>query len=614
MLIEHNPLQFYMTKCCSIPATPSVFFDGGLDYKWDDAESILSSTSDDLDTQSLCEDGQRLQPTRLPQGSSFPQRYTMPQSRHRSPQSPRKNDSADFISIQLLGKSYSSAIDSFSDSRPFNDNDESNDSFLHRTRRKAFCGDEETIHAPSHPRISRSQSMNESKSSPEIPHHHTEAEILLPTIYAPSHNSSNNHGIHSSVPVIPKENTESSWESNRQASEPTDGSISVTSRSWEARYMDAFHKSMGRCVKWSEPESEPAPELDPVIELLSPDTYSPQSSLAQLDKAVKSAHDAKLSSEKSEDLLPRFGAEHFGTINHLHTNIDHSQTLDNVFDDMTGNVELPYSGLHQCNGSHTLVKLTPPRRLHERSFLPYGWREDNHSVTFQQQTEKPPKALVKRGDDFSEQETFNFDGVNDNYSLRNDSTDDNQRQQTASHNTTHHNHNSFNCDNSKNSPQNNRDARKLLMALNQGHLPTISPPEPLLIRKQPSQIRVRAGAEHQNNSISHTETRYPPRISSIAKYEYSQAENKFDIPLREVESNSSISRSTLSSSRGTVFSRATSERPATATTSHSPVSEIKGYCYSGSSSGFLGDFVPIGSPASVYSPQPQLPGEMTENM
>ncbi|PQE15295.1 DDHD domain protein [Rutstroemia sp. NJR-2017a BVV2] len=605
---KQNPLQFFMTKCSSIPATPSVFFDGGLDYKWDDAESILSLTSDDLDTQSFCQDEQRLQLTRLPQGSSFSQRYTVPQSRHRSPQSPRRNDSADAISAHLFGRSYCSAIDSVSDSRPFDENDESNDSFLHRSRREASCEDEDMIHASGHSRVSSFHSMNGMKSSPGSHHNHTEAEILLPTVYAPLPNSSSNHEMHPLVPVIPKENIESLSKSKQQTSKPNDGGISVTSPSWETRYMDAFHNSLGRCVKWSEPE--PEADLNLVIGQLSSDTYSQQSSPAHFDKAVKPVHDIKWSSVEPGDLLPRVGAEHFGTINHSHANKDHSRMLGKVVDDMTGHVELPYSELHQTNGSHTLVNATAPPRLHERPFLPYGWREDNHSVTFDKQTEEPPKDLVERGDDFSEQGTLNFDGANDNDSPGNDSTDDNRKQQTASHNTTN---NSFNCNNSKNSPQNNRDARKLLMALNNGHLPTISPPEPLLIRKQPSQIRVRAGAERQNDNISHTDTHYPPRTSSIAKYESSQAENKPDISLREVRSNSPIGRSTISSSRGTVFSRATSERPATVTTTHSTVSEIKGYYYSGSSGGFLGDFVPVGSPASVYSPQPQLPGKMTEN-
>ncbi|PQE21750.1 DDHD domain protein [Rutstroemia sp. NJR-2017a BBW] len=604
---KHNPLQFFLTKCPSIPATPSVFFDGGLDYKWDDAESMLSWTSDDLDTQSFCEDEQRFQSTRLPQGSGFPQRYTVPQRQHRSPQSPRRNDSADAISAQLFGRSYCSAINSVSDSRAFDEVDESNDSFLHRSRREASCGDEDMIHASGHSRVSSFHSLNGMKWSPGSHHNHTEAEILLPTVYVPLPKSSSNHEMHPRVPVIPKENVEILSKSKQQTNKPKDGIISAMSPSWETRYMDAFHNSLGGCVKWSEPE--PA-DLNLVVGPLSSDTYWQQSSPAQFDKAVKSVHEIQWSSVEPSDLSLRFGAEHSGTMNHSHVNKDYSRTLGKVPEDMTGHVELPYSELHQTNGSHTLVNTTAPPRLHERPFLPYGWREDNHSAAFDKQTEKPRKNLVERGDDFSEQETLNFDGTNDNHSPGNDSTDDSREQQTASHNTTK---NSFDCNNNKNSPQNNRAAREFLMALNHGHLPTISPPEPLLIRKQPSQIRVRAGAERQNNNISHTDTHYPPRTSSIAKQESSQVENKVNIPLREVRSNSPIGRSTISSSRGTVFSRATGERPATATTTHSTVSEIKGYYYSGSSGGFLGDFVPVGSPASVYSSQPPLPGKMTEN-
>jgi hypothetical protein len=608
--LEHNPLQFFMTKCSSIPATPSVFFDGGLDYKWDEAESILSLTSDDLDTQSVCDDEQRLQSTRLPQGSSFSQRYTVPQSRHRSPQSPRRVDSTDAISAHIFGRSYCSAMDSVSDSRPFDEVDESNDSFLHRSRREASCGDEDMIHASGHSRVSSFHSLTGINSSTGSHHNHTKLEILLPTVYAPLPNSSSNHKMHPLVPVNSKENVESLSKSKQQTSKPKDGNISAMSPSWETRYMDAFHNSLGRCVKWSEPE--PEADLNVAIGPLSSDTYCQQSlaSPAQFDKAVKSVHDIKWPSVEPGDLSSRSGAENFGTINHSHANKDRSRSLGKVFEDMTGRVELPYSELHQTNGSHTLVNTTAPPRLHERLFLPYDWREDNHSATFDKQTAEPPKDLVEREDDFSEQGTLNFDGTNDNYSPGNDLTDDNSEQQTASHNTTN---NSFDCNNNKNSPQNNRDARKFLMALNHGHLPTISPPEPLLIRKQPSQIRVRAGAERQNNDISHTDTHYPPRTSSIAKHESSQVENKFNIPLREVRSNSPIGRSTISSSRGTVFSRATSERPATDTTTHSTVSEIKGYYYSGSSGGFLGDFVPVGSPASVYPSQQQLPGKMTEN-
>ncbi|KAM3079664.1 hypothetical protein ACMFMG_006077 [Clarireedia jacksonii] len=536
---KHNPLRFFMTKGCSIPATPSLFFDGGLDYKWDDAESVLSSTSDNPEPQSYCEDRQRLQTTRLPLESSLSQEHATSQSLHCSPQS--------FGRIP----------------------------------------------------------------SPVRRHHHTEAEILLPTIYDPLQNSSSNHEVLPSLPVVPKENIESSWESNQQTSEPTDDNLSVMNQSWEAQYMNAFRNSSGRCVKWSEPE--PTPDLDLAIGSLSSATYSPQSSPDQLEKAVRSVHDINWSSEIAEGFLPRFGVGHFGTINHSHGTIGHhSRTLDNIFDDEIGHVKFPYAELHQSNGSHTLVNLTPPRRLHERSFLPYGWREDNHPVTVNQQTEKSPKDCGKSGGDFSKQETPSFDGANDNHSTENNLKDDIRKKQTASDNTTNHDHNSFDSNNSNHSPQNTRGAKKFLMELSQGHLPTISPPQPLYIRKQPSQIRFRTGAERQNNNISYPETRYPPRTSSIPKYETSQVEDKCDIPSREVRSNSPISHSTISSSRGTTFSRAISECPTTGTVTQSNVSETKGYYYSGSSRGFLGDFIPIGTPDSRYSPQPQLPGRMNE--
>ncbi|KAB8294125.1 hypothetical protein EYC80_009573 [Monilinia laxa] len=49
---ELNPLRFYLSKYHSVPASPSDFFDGGLDYKWAPSEVIESTESDISSTYS----------------------------------------------------------------------------------------------------------------------------------------------------------------------------------------------------------------------------------------------------------------------------------------------------------------------------------------------------------------------------------------------------------------------------------------------------------------------------------------------------------------------------------------------------------------------------------
>ncbi|KAF7919722.1 uncharacterized protein EAE97_011640 [Botrytis byssoidea] len=584
---DANPLRSYLSTYYSLPASPSDFFDGGLDYKWDTPDPIESAENEVSNTFSVS-------------GAD-----EVPQSAH-----------------LIYGDSHNITDDSQVE----------NGYHAHTTD----CV--ENIKAS---KFSILDSYD--TKLPEL----KEQEMLYPTVYVPPPKSDilkiRDPAV-TSKNAVPKESLALSSEPFVEEHEHENrNSYDGTCQSWECRYKQEYRKSSGNLVKWKEPSSEYDEESGESEESrLSPDIYSPPSSLDPLNKYKGFPRSTKQLSRKASNNSSNFEVDYFESYN-AETETAQNMTFPEV-ENFEANV--PEASKSQLSTSLGKLDITPPGRLSERSYLSkiqvpirgkssaaFGTQKagsptisipmtTEFPLTSQSQTTTNQLNLAKKRlyNSYSleslvespssvvtfesvQNQIMNFDGAAD-VCL----PEPNNRSKVA----TRDNRSKNNDGDSLYKKNNLSDAAKrFLMELNQGRLPTlqspvICPPQPLYICKQPSQVQLEQATDHQDNNYNHGQTRYPPRSSSIPKREclgsIEQATPFLvdeDIATREPNN------------RSTKDSQMSRDHPSTPeTTARSTVSEIKQYYFSdtyGTSGGLFGDFIPIGTPGSVYSPQPQQP-------
>ncbi|KAG4032920.1 hypothetical protein MFRU_006g03780 [Monilinia fructicola] len=542
---ELNPLRFYLSKYHSVPASPSDFFDGGLDYKWAPSEVIESTENDVSNTYSASGIDEVLQLTHL--------------------------TSEDGYNIT--------------------DNHQAENTYhAHTTDCFEQLG-------PGRFSISESHSTSLFEDQEE--------EILYPTVYVrPTENISKKK---SSGENLMK------GEHEHQGRNSYDG----TCKSWECRYKHEYRKSVGDIVKWSEPSSGYSElEESEISEVshLSPTVYSPPSSLDPLNKfkgfprvAPQTRREESSSSEIFEVNVPQLPKSQFsnslGKVNSKPparlfersyiSNIPLKGESSTAFD-MVGSQQNSILATTE----HRL-SLTPPMNPDQHPL-------QNEHLTISSFLESSNKILAPVIEpETTRERIMALDGATDDCSPKQNNrtkqaTRDN-KQKNAHHSPNNHNNNSPYDENHV-----GEAAKRFLMELNQGRLPTlqsptIDPPQPLYICKQPSQVQLKQGAP-QNNNINNEQTRFPPRSSSIPKH--------------FLQSNSQHNGSTISNARNTKVSQmSTNQSNTPETIGRSTVSDIKEYYLSGSSGGLFGDFIPIGTPGSIYSPlqQQQLIPTMSAN-
>ncbi|RAL67179.1 hypothetical protein DID88_007957 [Monilinia fructigena] len=556
---ELNPLRFYLSKYHSVPASPSDFFDGGLDYKWAPSEVIESTESDVSSTYSASGIDEVLRLTHL----------------------------------------------TYEDGYSITDNHQAENTYhTHTTNCFEQLG-------PGRFSISESHTTGILEDQEE--------GILYPTVYVrPTENISKNK---SSAENLMKD------EHEHQGRNSYDG----TCKSWECRYKHEYRKSVGDIVKWNEPSSGYSElEESEISEVshLSPTVYSPPSFLDSLNTYKG---------------FPRMAQQ---------TRREESSSSENF------EVTVPQLFKPQFSNSPGKLNITPPARLSERSYISSfplvrvessaafgvaGSQQNSILATTEHRLSLTPPmnsaqhTLTKEHltiTNFLESSNKLLPPVNELESTRerimalDGAIDDCLPKQATRDNKPKNPHNSPNNHNNNSLYDENHvgeAAKRFLMELNQGRLPTlqsptIDPPQPLHICKQPSQVQLKQGAP-QNNSINNEQTRFPPRSSSIPKRECLGSieeatpylvDQKIDV----LQSNSQLDDSTILKGRNIKVSHMLTNQPNTPeTTARSTVSDIKEYYLSGSSGGLFGDFIPIGTPGSIYSPlqQQQLVPKMSAN-
>ncbi|EDN93714.1 hypothetical protein SS1G_09581 [Sclerotinia sclerotiorum 1980 UF-70] len=586
---DSNPLRSYLNNYYSLPASPSVFFDGGLDYKWDTPD-IIEST---------------------------------------------ENDVSNIYSASGIDELLQSTHFTYEDSHNITDD----------------CQLENTYHAHTTDCV---EQFGLSKLSTSNSHNtklfeDKEEEILYPTVYVPPAKGR----------ISKKENRKGS---SALKSEPYQIEREHHDRdrcggicqSWECRYKQEYRKSMGNVVKWSEPSSRYGEESEESEESrLSPTVYSPPSSLDPFNKYKSSPHSTKLSWGEN-NISPHFVVDCLETCD-AGTATSHKPTFPK--EENLG-VTVPQLN-SQLSMSLEEVNLTPPGRLSERSYLPKIPIRSESPAAFGRPKAGSPKNSISLTTEFplslkSQTNVNQYNTTNGDstipYFLRypDDSplpaspviasnpvrkgimdldgavdvcfpkqTDRTKQPILDNKPKTPHNiPNSHNGHSLYNENNLGEAAKRFLMELNQGRLPTLqSPticsPQPLYICKQPSQVQLEQATKHQNHNTSNEKAGFPPRSSSIPKRECSGSIEQarpflFDQEVAIREPKSQLNDPKISISRSTKISQMSSDQPNTpGTAERSTVSEIKQYYFSGSSSGLLGDFIPIGTPGSVYSPPPQ---------
>ncbi|CAD6449173.1 2889ec46-e7e6-4db9-bf8f-75ef9ce4748e [Sclerotinia trifoliorum] len=588
---DSNPLRSYLNNYYSLPASPSVFFDGGLDYKWDTPDIIESTENDISNIYSASGIDELLQSTHLTYEDShnITDDYQIENTYHA-----HTTDCVEQFGLSKL------SISNSHDTKLFEDK---------------------------------------------------EGEILYPTVYVPPAKdriSKKSGRVEHSKKENRKGNSALKSERYQIECEHHDrDSCDGICQSWECRYKQEYRKSIGNVVKWSEPSSRYAGESEESEESrLSPTVYSPPSSLDPFNKYKGSPRSTKPSWGENS-ISPHF------IVDCLETCGAETATSDKPTLPKEENLEVTMS-LEEVN-------LTPPGRLSKRSYLPkipvgsespaaFGRRKAGSPKNSIPLTTEFPLSL-KLQTDVNQYTTTNGD-LTIPYFLKhsNDSPSpviasnlvrkgimdfdgaadvcfpkqNNRTKQSNSDNKPKTLHNSPDShDGHSLYDENNlgEAAKRFLMELNQGRLPTlqsptICPPQPLYICKQPSQVQLEQAAEHQNHNTSHEKARFPPRSSSIPKRECSGSIEQarpflFDQEVTIREPKSQLDDPKISISRSTKISQIYSNQPNTPEiAARSTVSDIKQYYFSSSSSGLFGDFIPIGSPGSFYSPPPpqqQLP-------
>ncbi|TGO32905.1 hypothetical protein BHYA_0280g00100 [Botrytis hyacinthi] len=587
---DANPLRSYLSTYYSLPASPSDFFDGGLDYKWDTPDPIESAENEVSNTYSISGTDEALQSTHLI--------YRDSQNITDDSQVENGYHAHTTDCVENIKASKFSILDSY-------------DTELPETK---------------------------------------EQEMLYPTVYVPPPKSDILNIRDSAVTsknAVPKESIALSSEPFEEEHEHENrNSYDGTCQSWECRYKQECRKSSGNLVKWKEPSSQYDEESEESEESrLSPDIYSPPSSLDPLNKYKGFPRSTKQLSRKASNILSNFEVDYFERYN------AETGTAQNVtFPGMENVEELNVSEASKSQLSTSLgkVDITPPGRLSERSYLSkiqvpirskssaaFGTQKagsptssipmtTEFPLTSQSQTTTnqvnlankrlnnsysleslvgPPSSVIAF--ESVQKEVMSFDGAADVCLPK-----QNNRSKVATRDNKSKNDDGDSLYNENNISD---AAKRFLMELNQGRLPTlqspvICPPQPLYICKQPSQVQLKQATEHQdsNCNYNHEQTRYPSRSSSIPKRECLGSIEQATPFLvdEEIATREPNNRSTKDSQ----MSRdhlSTPETPARST-----VSEIKQYYFSdtsGTSGGLFGDFIPIGTPGSVYSPQPQQP-------
>ncbi|KAJ8063200.1 hypothetical protein OCU04_008437 [Sclerotinia nivalis] len=489
-----------------------------------------------------------------------------------------------------------------------------------------------------------------------------EQEILYPTVYVPptkdrisnksgqvEHSKKGNRKGSSALKSEPYQ-----AEHEHQDRDSCDGIC----QSWECRYKQEYRKSTGNVVKWSEPSSSYGEESEESEESrLSPTVYSPPSSLDPFNKYKGFPRSTKLSQRES-NISSHFVVDCLETCD-AETATSHKPTFPKEED---LEVTVPQLSKSQLSMSLEEVNLTPPGRLFERSYLTkipvgsespdvFGGRKagspknliplttefplslksqtnvNQHTTTngdltipyFLDYSDESPSPVV--ASDLVRKGIMDLDGAADvcfpkQTKRTKQATPDNKPK------TLHNSPNSRNGHSLYDENNLGEAAKRFLMELNQGRLPTlqsptICPPQPLYICKQPSQVQLKQAAKHQNHNTSNEKARFPPRSSSIPKRECSGSIEQarpflFDQEVAIRKPKSQLDDPKLSNRCSTKVSQMSSDQPNTPeTAARSTVSDIKRYYFSGSSGGLFGDFIPIGTPGSVYSPPPppqqQLP-------
>ncbi|KAF7891109.1 uncharacterized protein EAF02_001434 [Botrytis sinoallii] len=587
---DANPLRSYLSTYYSLPASPSDFFDGGLDYKWDTPDPIESAENEVSNTYSVSGADEALPSTHLTYGDSH---NITDDSQVENAYHAHTTDCVDEIKASKF-----SILDSY-------------DTKLLETK---------------------------------------EQEMLYPTVYVPPPKSDI---LKMRGPAVTSKNAVPK-ESSVPSSEPFEdehghenrNSCDGTCQSWECRYKQEYRKSSGNLVKWKEPSSEYDEESEESEDSrLSPDIYSPPSSLDPLNKYKGFPHSTEQLSRKASNISSNSELDYFESYN------TETATAQNMTFPKVENFEpiVPELSKSQLSTSLGKVDITPPGRLSERSYLAkirvpirskssaaFGTQKagsptssipltTEFPLTSQSQTKTNQINLANKrlNNSYSleslvestssvvafesvQKQVMNFDGAADDCLPK-----QNNRSKVATRDNRSKNNDGDSLYNENNISD---AAKRFLMELNQGRLPTlqspiICPPQPLYICKQPSQVQLKQATEHQDNNYNHEQTRYPPRSSSIPKREcLGSIEQAMpflvdeDIATREPNN------------RSTKDSQMSRDQPRTPeTTARSTVSEIKQYYFSdtsgtfGTSSGLFGNFIPIGTPGSVYSPQPQQP-------
>ncbi|KAF7861990.1 hypothetical protein EAF04_007870 [Stromatinia cepivora] len=588
---DSNPLRSYLSNYYSLPASPSVFFDGGLDYKWDPPDIIESTENDVSNTYSASGIDELLQSTHL---------------------------------------TYEDSHNNITDD----------------------CQMENTYHAHTtdcveHFGLSKLSTSN--SHNPKL-FEDKEQEILYPTVYVPptkdriskksgpvEHSKKGNRKGSSGLRSKPYQD-----EHEHQDRDSYDG----TCQSWECRYKQEYRKSTGNVVKWSEPSSGYDEESEE--SQLSPTVYSPPSSLDPLNKYKGFPGGTKLS-QKESNISSHFEVDCLETCD-AETATSHKPTH-------VENLEVTVSK-SQFSTSLEEVNLTPPGRLFERSYLSkipirsespaaFGGRKagspknsiplttefplslksqtnvkqhitTNKDLTaphFLEYSDESPSPVI--ASDLVRKGIMDLDGAAD-ACLPKQTNRTKQATRDNKPKTLHSSPNSRNGHSLYDESNLGEAAKRFLMELNQGRLPTlqsptICPPQPLYICKQPSQVQLKQAAKHQNNNASNEKARFPPRSSSIPKRECSGSIEQarpflFDQEVAIRKPKSQLDYSKISNSHSTKISQMSSDQPNTpGTAARSTVSDIKQYYFSGSSGDLFGDFIPIGTPGSVYSPPPPPP-------
>ncbi|TEY58815.1 hypothetical protein BOTCAL_0199g00040 [Botryotinia calthae] len=585
---DANPLRSYLSTYYSLPASPSDFFDSGLDYKWDTPDPVESTENEVSNTYSVPAVDEALESTCLTQGDSL-------------------NITDDFQVENAYHTHTTDCVENIKASK-FSILDSYNTNLL------------------------------ENK----------EQEVLYPTVYIPSPKRDilkMKTPAVTSKNAVPKESSAPSSEPYQEEHEHENrDSYDGTCQSWECRYKQEYRKSSGNLVKWNEPSSEYDEESEESEDSrLSLDVYSPPSSLDPLNRYKRFPRSIKKPSRKASNVSSNSEVDYLDSYN------AETATAQNMTFPKVENFEATVPELSKSQSCTSLggVDIAPPGRLSERSYLSKIQvpTSDKSSAFFGSQKVVSPSSSIPLTTEFllsSKSQTtaneFNLAKKRLNISYSLDSLNESPssivafevvrkqdmnldgaadvclpRQNKRAKQATRDNRPNDHAGNSLYSENNISDAAKrFLMELNQGRLPTlqsptICPPQPLYICKQPSQVQIKQEIEPKDSNYNLEQTRYPPRSSSIPKCEclgsIEQATPFLvdeDIAARKPNSRSIKNLDMLR------------DQPSTPdTTARSTVSEIKQYYFSDTSAttsgGLFGDFIPIGTPGSVYSPQPQQP-------